>query len=149
MGRTSRRKFIAGTALMAGVAVVRRTAQAASLPDAGAPAASAVVPATAPSSITPTTISESLKLVELDYTAAHQAQVASSWKTLMGAALKDRRAYHPAASVVPGSLWDPRLPGAPRGPSRTRTQFSRSTLPLPTRDEDIAYAPVTALSAWL
>jgi Asp-tRNA(Asn)/Glu-tRNA(Gln) amidotransferase A subunit family amidase len=149
MGRTSRRKFIAGTALMAGAAVVRRTSQAASLPDAGAPAASAAIPAAAPSSITPTTISESLKLVELEYSAAHQAQAASSWKTLMGAALKDRRAYHPGASVVPGSLWDPRIPGAPTGPSRTRTQYSRSTLPLPTRDEDIAYAPVTALSQWL
>jgi Asp-tRNA(Asn)/Glu-tRNA(Gln) amidotransferase A subunit family amidase len=149
MGRTSRRNFIAGTALLAGATVVRRTSNAAPVPDGGMPAPGPAAPAVGPSAISPTTISESLKLVELEYTAAHQAQVASSWKTIMGAALKDRRAYHPAGSVVPASLWDPRIPGAPKGPSRTRTQFSRSTLPLPTRDEDIAYAPVTVLSEWL
>jgi Asp-tRNA(Asn)/Glu-tRNA(Gln) amidotransferase A subunit family amidase len=149
MGRTSRRKFIAGSALLAGAAVVRRTSQAAPLPDAGTPTLSPAPPATGPSAITPATISESLKLVQLEYTAAHQAQVASAWKTIMGAALNDRRAYHPSSAVVPASLWDPRIPGAPTGPARTRTQFSRSTLPLPTRDEDIAYAPVTALSEWL
>ncbi len=149
MGRTSRRKFIAGSALLAGAAAIRRSSQAAPLPDAGAPPPSSSTASGGQSSITPTTISESLKLVELEYTAAHQAQVASFWTTIMGAALKDRRAYHPANSVVPASLWDPRIPGAPAGPSRTRTQFSRSSLPMPTRDEDIAYAPVTALSEWL
>jgi Asp-tRNA(Asn)/Glu-tRNA(Gln) amidotransferase A subunit family amidase len=149
MGRTSRRKFMAGTALLAGAAVVRRTSEAVAAPDAGVPPLAAAEAPGPVGPITPTTISEALKLVQLEYTRGHRAQVASSWGTIMGPALKDRRAYHPAGSIVPASVWDPRIPGAPTGPSRTRTKFSRSTLPLPTSDEDIAYAPVTALSEWL
>jgi Asp-tRNA(Asn)/Glu-tRNA(Gln) amidotransferase A subunit family amidase len=145
---TSRRKFIAGTALLAGAAVVRRTAEAG--PDAGAAAPAPAGPAQAPfGPITPTTIAEAEKLAEVEYTAAHRAQAASSWDANMGALLKGRRSYHPAPSIVPACLWDPRIPGAPTGPSVTRTKFSRTTLPLPSRDEDIAYAPVTALSEWL
>lgn len=149
MGRTSRRKFIAGTALLAGAAVVRRPSEAAAAPDAGVPLAAAVEAPGPVGAITPATISEALKLVQLEYTPAHRAQVASFWGTIMGSTLRDRRAYHPAASIVPASVWDPRIAGAPTGPSRTRTKFSRSTLPLPTSDEAIAYAPVTALSEWL
>jgi len=150
MSRTSRRKFIASTALLAGAAVVRRTSEAA--PDAGA-----AVPAPVPSgpspgpvaAITPLTISEAEKLAQVEYTAAHRAQAASSWDINMGTLVKSRRTYHPGPSIVPACLWDPRIPGAPRGPSRTQTRFSRSSVPMPSSDEDIAYAPVTALSQWV
>jgi Asp-tRNA(Asn)/Glu-tRNA(Gln) amidotransferase A subunit family amidase len=148
MGRTSRRRFIAGTALLAGAAVVGRAADAG--PDAGAGPPAPGGPGPAPvGPITANTIAEAEKLAQVEYSAAHRAEAASSWDINMGALLKGRRSYHPAPSVVPACLWDPRIPGAPRGPTRTRTKFSRSTLPLPSRDEDIAYAPVTALSEWL
>ncbi len=145
MARTSRRKFIAGTALLAGAAVVR-PASAAGMDGGAAPSQAPASPASA---IGPTTIAEAEKLAEVQYTAAERSEAASSWDVNMGALLRDRRAYHPAASVVPGSLWDPRIPGAPRGPSRTQTKFTRSSVPLPTSDVDIAYAPVTALSEWV
>ncbi len=145
MARTSRRKFIAGTALLAGAAVVR-PASAAGMDGGAAPSEAPASPAAA---IGPTTIAEAEKLAEVQYTAAERSEAASSWDVNMGALLRDRRAYHPAASVVPGSLWDPRIPGAPRGPSRTQTKFTRSSVPLPTSDVDIAYAPVTALSEWV
>ena len=150
MGRTSRRNFIAGSALLAGAAVARRTAVAAPAADAG-PAAPSPAPAAtgAFGPITPTTFAEAEKLAQVQYTAAERAVAAASWDMNFGAMLKARGAYHPGAAVVPGCVWDPRIPGAPTGPSRTRTKFSRSTVPLPTRDEDIAYAPVTALSGWL
>jgi Asp-tRNA(Asn)/Glu-tRNA(Gln) amidotransferase A subunit family amidase len=147
MGRTSRRKFIAGTAVLAGAAALARTSEAA--PDAGVLSSTPVAPAAGPWPITPTTFLEAEKLVELENTPAHRAEAASSWDMNFGALLKSRRAYHPADSVVPATLWDPRVPGAPTGPTRTRTHFSRSTLPLPSAEEDIAYAPVTALSEWL
>jgi Asp-tRNA(Asn)/Glu-tRNA(Gln) amidotransferase A subunit family amidase len=150
MGRTSRRKFIAGTALLAGAAVVRRAADAAPVADAG-PATRSPAPASggALGPITPATFAEAEKLAEVQYTEAERAEAAASWNVNFGAMLKARRAYHPASSVVPGCVWDPRIPGAPKGPAKTRTKFSRSTAPLPSRDEDIAYAPVTALSEWL
>jgi Asp-tRNA(Asn)/Glu-tRNA(Gln) amidotransferase A subunit family amidase len=150
MSSTSRRKFIAGTALLAGAAVVRRTAEAAVAVDAGIAVPASSGPAPGPGgAITPSTIAEAEKLAEVVYTPAERAEAASSWDMNFGALLKSRRAYHPAASVVPGCLWDPRIPGAPTGPTRTRTKFSHSVVPLPARDEDIAYAPVTSLSGWL
>jgi Asp-tRNA(Asn)/Glu-tRNA(Gln) amidotransferase A subunit family amidase len=150
MGRTSRRKFIAGTALLAGAAVVRRSADAVPVKDAG-PAAPGPAPASGGTfgPITPATFAEAEKLAEVQYTQAERAEAAGSWNANFGAMLKARRAYHPASSIVPGCVWDPRIPGAPKGPAKTRTKFSRSVAPLPSRDEDIAYAPVTALSEWL
>ncbi len=145
MARTSRRKFIAGTALLAGAAVVR-PATGAGMDGGAGPSDALGSPAGA---IGPSTIAEAEKLAQVRYTAAERSEAATSWDTNMGPTLKDRRAYHPADSVVPASLWDPRIPGAPRGPSRTQTKFSRSSVPLPTNDVDIAYAPVTALSEWV
>jgi Asp-tRNA(Asn)/Glu-tRNA(Gln) amidotransferase A subunit family amidase len=145
MARTSRRKFIAGTALLAGAAVVR--------PASGTGMDGGTVPSDALGSpagaIGPSTIAEAEKLAQVRYTAAERSEAATSWDINMGPTLKDRRAYHPADSVVPASLWDPRIPGAPRGPSRTQTKFSRSSVPLPANDVDIAFAPVTALSEWV
>jgi Asp-tRNA(Asn)/Glu-tRNA(Gln) amidotransferase A subunit family amidase len=53
-------------------------------------------------------------------------------------------------SLAPYSRWDPVLPGQKAGPARER--FVRSpdeSGPLPARDEDIAYAPVSKLSRWI
>src|SRR5271165_7003146 len=127
MAQTSRRKFIAGTALLAGAAVVRPTSGAPA--DAGA--AASEPPGDAPVSIVSATFAEAEKLAEVRYSPAERSQAASSWEVNFGALLKDRRAYHPTEAVVPASLWDPRIPGAPYGPSRTRTKFSRSSVPLP------------------
>src|SRR6185436_8964889 len=48
------------------------------------------------------------------------------------------------------TLWNPMLPGI--APSATREQFVRSKdegAPLPSSDDDIAFAPVTQLSRWI
>ncbi len=145
MARTSRRKFIAGTALLAGAAVVRPASVAAATVDAGVEGAEAM---SAPV-ITAATVAEAEKLAEVSYTPAERAEAATSWNVNFGATLRDRRAYHPAEGIVPACLWDPRIPGAPSGPSRTRTKFSHSRASLPSSDADIAYAPVTALSEWV
>jgi Asp-tRNA(Asn)/Glu-tRNA(Gln) amidotransferase A subunit family amidase len=53
-------------------------------------------------------------------------------------------------TLAPASRWDPALPGLHRGPARDRLVRSRSLPgPLPARDEDIAFAPLTALSRWV
>jgi Asp-tRNA(Asn)/Glu-tRNA(Gln) amidotransferase A subunit family amidase len=148
MAGTSRRRFIAAAALLAGV--LRRPSKALAAPDGGSvtPAPSAP-PAATP--VTATTIAEAGKLVQIEYSAAHRQQAAASWDyaSNMGPIVASRRSFRLATSALPASLWDPRIPGAPTGPSQTKTKFSRSTVPLPSRDEDIAYAPVTALSEWV
>jgi Asp-tRNA(Asn)/Glu-tRNA(Gln) amidotransferase A subunit family amidase len=146
MARTSRRNFITGTALLAGAAVVARAPEAGAAPDAG-PAVPGPLPAGG--AITPVTFAEAEKLADVQYTPAERALAASSWPVIMGPVVAERHRYHPADSVVPACLWDPRIPGAPSGPARTRVVFSRSTAAFPGKDEDIAFAPVTALSAWL
>jgi Asp-tRNA(Asn)/Glu-tRNA(Gln) amidotransferase A subunit family amidase len=53
-------------------------------------------------------------------------------------------------SVAPASRWNPALSEVGVGPARDR--FVRGTTdpgPLPTNDEDIAFAPVTRLSRWI
>jgi Asp-tRNA(Asn)/Glu-tRNA(Gln) amidotransferase A subunit family amidase len=147
MARTSRRKFIAGTALLAGAAVLRPASVAGAISDAGT--APSEVPGAPTGAVGPGTIAEAEKLAVVQYTAPERLEAASSWGINMGTTLKDRRTYHPAEAVVPAFLWDPRIPGAPRGPARTRTKFSRARRALPASDADIAYAPLTALSEWV
>ena len=54
------------------------------------------------------------------------------------------------ATVSPATVWNPALPGLAVGPSQDRFVRSQpSTAPLPARDADIAFAPVTALSRWI
>ncbi|EAU66717.1 glutamyl-tRNA(Gln) amidotransferase subunit A [Stigmatella aurantiaca DW4/3-1] len=53
-------------------------------------------------------------------------------------------------TVAPASQWNPALPGLKTGPARNRFVRSKNTAgPLPSKDEDIAFAPVTALSRWI
>ena len=54
------------------------------------------------------------------------------------------------ATLAPATLWNPVMPGEKDGPSRA--EFVRSETdagPLPTNDEDIAFASVTQLSLWI
>ena len=121
-------------------------------PPPGTPPAFGTGPAVGPE-VTPATIAEAERLVQVEYTAAERAQAAGNWRVSL-APLFERRtgprklALDPA--LAPGSRWDPSLPGIPPGPSHRR--FVRSTqaagIP-PTRDEDIAFARLPTLSRWI
>src|SRR5260370_23152032 len=121
-------------------------------PPPGTPPAFGTGPAVGPE-VTPATIAEAERLVQVEYTAAERAQAAGNWRVSL-APLFERRtgprklALDPA--LAPGSRWDPSLPGIPPGPSHRR--FVRSTqaagIP-PTRAEDIAFARLPTLSRWL
>ena len=81
------------------------------------------------------------------------AVAAASWQPNM-AALYERRAgprkVELEATLAPATKWNPVLADVNRAVVRDR--FVRSTAnpgPLPTSDEDIAYAPVTSLSRWI
>src|SRR5258707_134152 len=51
-------------------------------------------------------------------------------------------------SAPPASRFDPRLPNFAMPPAGA-VRFTGAREPLPVKDEDIAFAPVTQLSAWI
>jgi Asp-tRNA(Asn)/Glu-tRNA(Gln) amidotransferase A subunit family amidase len=121
-------------------------------PPPGAPPAFGTSPAVGPE-VSPATFAEAEKLVQVEMTPAERAQAAGNWRNSM-AALYERRtgprkiSLEPALS--PATRWDPILPAMKAGPERDR--FIRSKTdpgPLPTKDEDIAFASVTQLSRWI
>jgi len=151
----SRRQFLAETSLavLGAAAAVRGQAgqTPADLPP-GAPPAFGAGPAVGPE-VSTTTFAEAEKLVQFEMTVAERAVAAGSWRQTMAALYERRTGPRKVAlegTVAPASRWDPVLPGQKAGPQRDR--FVRSTIdpgPLPPRDEDIAYAPVTQLSRWI
>jgi Asp-tRNA(Asn)/Glu-tRNA(Gln) amidotransferase A subunit family amidase len=158
MGK-SRRQFLAETSLgvLAAAVAVRAQEQnpagqnPADLPP-GAPPAFGAGPAVGPE-VTTTTFAEAEKLVQFEMTAGERAVAAGSWRKTMAAVYERRTGPRKLAletALAPASRWDPVLPGQKAGPERER--FVRSgggTSPLPARDEDIAFAPLTQLSRWI
>ena len=98
------------------------------------------------------TIAEAEKLVRVEYTALERAQAAGNWRAAM-AGLYERRTGPRRvvldASAAPAMRWNPALPGQTIGPARNRFVRSAGAPPLPSRDEDIAFARLTALAGWL
>ena len=103
--------------------------------------------------VSATTFAEAEKLVQVELTAPDRTMAASSWRQTMAALYERRTGPRKVAlesTLAPYSQWNPVLPGRSSGP--TRDNFVRSNAdpgPLPSRDEDIAYAPVTKLSRWI
>jgi Asp-tRNA(Asn)/Glu-tRNA(Gln) amidotransferase A subunit family amidase len=159
---SSRRQFLKESALgLVGTAAVVKTAgalaanpepPAPSTPPPGTPPAFGTGPAVGPP-VTSATIAEAEKLVQVEYTAAERAQAAGNWQRSM-APLYERRsgprkiALEPA--LAPASRWEPSLLAGTANPARDRFVRSQSAPgPLPARDEDIAFAPVSSLSRWI
>ncbi len=60
------------------------------------------------------------------------------------------RKFSPPSSVAPASRWNPALPGELAGPEKDRfVRTPASAHPLPSNDEDIAFAPLSQLSRWI
>jgi Asp-tRNA(Asn)/Glu-tRNA(Gln) amidotransferase A subunit family amidase len=121
-------------------------------PPPGTPPAFGTGPAVGPP-VTAATIAEAEKLVQVQLTAAERAQAAESWRVSMASLLERRtgpRKVPLAATLAPATRWDPVIPGVAGGPARNRfTRSKGAPGPLPARDEDIAFAPVTALARWI
>ncbi|HZI15624.1 MAG TPA: amidase [Myxococcus sp.] len=156
----SRRQFLTHTALgLAGAVAAGRTAEAAA-PDAGtrgppppgAPPTFATSQAVGPE-VTAATLAEAEKLARVQLTPSERAQAAASWRVSMAPLTERRTGPRKAAlepELAPASVWSPVLPGMKPGPSRNRFVRSKAAPgPLPSQDEDIAFAPVTALSRWI
>ena len=173
----TRRRFLARASfgLLSAAAACRRSAPAAGQlpqptpggePRIGAPPAFGTAPAVGPS-VNAGTFAEAEKLVNAHMTAREREQAAGNWRNSM-AALYERRTG-PRRVVIepelpPYSRWDPvlsprdaptaslrpRAEGGERRPGRDQFIWSEPDAgPLPSRDEDIAFAPVTQLAGWI
>ena len=156
--RKTRREFLAETSIgvagVMGVATATGTgvAQEPAQPPAGTPPAFGTGPAVG-QEVTPGTFTEAEKLVQVELNKAELAQAASSWRGNMASLYERRTGPRKVAlepSLAPFSRYTSVLPGQ-KAPSASN-QFIRSKSdpePLPTKDEDIAFAPVTKLSRWI
>jgi Asp-tRNA(Asn)/Glu-tRNA(Gln) amidotransferase A subunit family amidase len=149
----SRRQFLTqvSLALLGATAGCRSKPQKPAELPPGAPPAFGTVPVGP--EVSPSTFAEAEKLMQVELTSAERGMAARTWRMNM-AALYERRAGPRKVALeptlAPWSRWDPVLPGEKAGPQRDR--FIRSKTdpgPLPTRDEDIVFAPLTKLSRWI
>lgn len=152
--RNSRRHFLGvASSLLATAALNPGEAQnpAPEIPP-GAPPVMGTGPAVGPE-VTPATFAEAEKLAQVELRASDRAMVAASWRVNM-ASLYERRTGPRNISLepklAPASRWDPVLRGLRHGPRYDR--FIRSgtePVPIPSREQDIAFAPFTQLSRWI
>jgi Asp-tRNA(Asn)/Glu-tRNA(Gln) amidotransferase A subunit family amidase len=91
--------------------------------------------------------------VQFEMTSAERDVAAASWRKTMAALYERRtgpRKVTLEPTLAPATRWNPVLPGQKVGPERDRFLRSQGNAgPLPARDEDIAFSPVTKLSRWI
>ncbi|HWZ43586.1 MAG TPA: twin-arginine translocation signal domain-containing protein, partial [Candidatus Saccharimonadales bacterium] len=148
----SRRKFLVqATAGVLGAAVASRGSEGQSPvgQTPGAPPTYGTATPVGPE-VSASTFAEAAKLADVEMTPADLAQAAGSWRRAMAPFHERRtgpRKVSLEPSVSPWSRWDPVLPGTSAGPQHDRFVWSRPDPgPLPGRDEDIAFAPLTHLA---
>jgi len=103
--------------------------------------------------VTTETFAEAEKLMQVTMTPAERKLAADTWRNSMAPYLERRtgpRKFALKDSDVPALVWNPVLPGFPSGPTRSRFVRSTGAVPaLPSKDDDIAFAPVAHLSKWI
>ncbi len=150
----SRRHFIATTSigLIGAAALPDAQSQNPAESTAGAPPAFGAGPAFGPE-VSASTFAEAEKLVQFELRRDERTMAAESWQRTLAAVYERRtgpRKVGVESSVAPYSQWNPVLPGRKAGPAREIFTGSNSDPgPLPEREEDIAFAPVTRLSRWI
>jgi len=150
----SRRQFLrqSSLALLGAAAGCRNQSQKPGELPPGAPPAFGTAAAVGPE-VSPSTFAEAEKLVQVELTKAERNLAARSWRMNMAALYERRtgpRKVNLDSAVAPWSRWEAVLPGQKAGPGRDR--FIRSKTdpgPLPAKDDEIAFAPVTQLSRWI
>ncbi len=159
---TTRRKFLAHAPILLGAAAAACTdrpapggAPAAAptpVPAPGTPPAFGAAPPVGPE-VSAASFAEAEKLMQVELTAEERAMAAESWRRSMAPYLERRSGPRKLAiepELAPASLWLPWRIDETVGPKRDR--FVRSPVdsgPLPAKDEDIAFAPVSRLSRWI
>jgi len=118
----------------------------------GAPPAFGTAPSVGPE-VSTATFAEAERLAQVQMTAAEREQAAGNWRSAMAPLYERRTGPKKVAiesTVSPYSLWNPILPGEKTLPARDQFIWSKPDPgPLPGKDEDIAFAPLTHLARWV
>ena len=151
----SRREFLTHSSLAllgAAVSSYAQTQNPAQQQTPGAPPAFGTAPAVGPE-VTSATFAEAEKLVQIQMTPAGLAQAAGNWRMAMAPLYEMRVGPRKATlepTLAPATIWDPVLPGQKSGPTQNRFVRSKTDPgPLPSHDDDIAFASVVQLSGWI
>ena len=150
---TSRREFLTTTSigLLTGAIGSVRAQDQTKLPP-GAPTAFGAGPPVGPE-VSVSTFAEAEKLVQFPLTDLERSMAAASWRKTLASVYERRTGPRKLAlepTLAPATQWNPVLPGS--RVQATRSQFVRDSTPvpsLPSKDEDLAFAPVAHLSRWI
>jgi hypothetical protein len=93
------------------------------------------------------TVRAAERLLGIQYTDAERVQMLDNLTDQLELAVR-RRAMKLPNSLAPATVFDPRLPGFAM-PAQSRMNVPRVPAPLPTNDEDIAFAPIGQQAAWI
>src|SRR5687767_11193805 len=154
----TRRQFLISAPLSALVAA--SACRSAATPNNSAPApTTAGAPPTfgtgigAGPEVTAQTFAEAERLMQITMTPAERRQAAGSWRQSLAQYLERRtgpRKVAIADTDAPATLWNPAIPGVTALSAPDRFVRSKSDgAPLPSSDDDIAFAPLTQLSRWI
>jgi Asp-tRNA(Asn)/Glu-tRNA(Gln) amidotransferase A subunit family amidase len=103
--------------------------------------------------VTAQTFAEAEKLMQVTMTPAERRQAAGSWRQSLAPYIERRtgpRKVALADTDAPATIWNPAPPGVTAPPGSDRFVRSKPDgAPLPSSDDDIAFAPVTRLSRWI
>ncbi|WP_424683375.1 amidase [Frateuria sp. YIM B11624] len=140
-------------AVVAGRAVAQNgAAPAQSAPPPGSPGAFNTAPPVGPK-LTVDTFAEAEKLVQVTMTEAQRQMAVANWSTSMAALVERRTGPRKVAleeGLAPATTWFPAMGRAHVGPAQNRfAPVGLPAAPLPAKDEDIAFASVAQLGAWL
>ena len=119
---------------------------------AGAPPNFSSAPAVGPE-VSGVTFTEAEKLVQVSMTTPHERLAAQNWRQAIAPLYERRtgpRKVELEPTVAPATLWNPMLPGIPAPPPHDHfVPAAAAAAPLPTNDDDIAFASVTQLGRWI
>ncbi len=100
-------------------------------------------------SLTTVTVTEAAKIHALPLPPNAPAELVAALPAQI-AAVKAVRAVPRPIDLQPAIVFDPRLPGVPYPSQANRVVLHPGrTVPLPSKDEDIAFAPVIQLARWI
>jgi Asp-tRNA(Asn)/Glu-tRNA(Gln) amidotransferase A subunit family amidase len=124
----------------------------AAAPPPGAPPTFGTAPGAGPT-VSPETFAEAEKLAQVTMSQAEREMAAKSWRSSMAPMLERRvgpRKVALDATLAPATRWNPMLTADVANVAHDRfVRTKGDNVPLPTSDDDIAFAPVTQLSRWI
>jgi Asp-tRNA(Asn)/Glu-tRNA(Gln) amidotransferase A subunit family amidase len=134
-------------------AVARSTdAQVGAPPTPGAPPTFGTGPLSGPP-VSAATFAEAEKLAQVTMSAAERDMAAASWRQSMAPLLERRTGPRKVVidpDTAPATQWSPAIIGGSGGAARDAfVRSAHGSIPLPSSEAEIAYAPVTRLSRWI